>query len=196
MILMPAKTDDWTSFPPDIAGLLATNDLTAGAVPLVAIPGHEVPLARGARASRLDLWVLARTPRGLLSIAVEHNIQNVHNIQNLGDPARPSDTPEPETSSSRERQEAVWSLLEIDRDVDPAISHRLIHRTASALLEARRFFAVGAAVIVSSAGAAQHSFADFQRFVAVMGGRLRRPGHMLSVTPREGIDLAFGWAQI
>jgi hypothetical protein len=27
-----------------------------------------------------------------------------------------------------------------------------------------------------------------------MGGRLRRPGHMLSVTPREGIDLAFGWA--
>ena len=181
-----ASRDEWTSFPAEVATLLATNDMTAGAVPLLAVPGHEVPLAGGARASRLDLWVLARTPRGLISIAIE---------QSGDDPSLPALARDVETPASRERRDALRSLLEIDRDVDPTIPHRLIHRTASALLEARRFFALGAAVIVCSAGAAHGSFGDFQRFVAMMGGRLRRPGHLLSVTPREGIELAFGWAQ-
>ena len=188
MMLIPAKTvDDWTGFPAGIASLLATNDLTRGAAPLLAIPGHQVPLAGGARASRLDLWVLARTPRGLLSVAIE---------QNAGQPAGSTvGESQAETPTGRERREALWSLLEIDRDGDPTVPDRLIHRTAGALLEARRFFAIGAAVIVHSAGAAQDSFADFQRFVTMMGGRLRRPGHLLSVKPREGIELALGWTQ-
>jgi Domain of unknown function (DUF6946) len=192
MMLVPARSttsrDEWNTFPAEIAGLLATNDMTIGAVPLLAIPGHEVLLAGGVRASRMDLWVLARTPRGLISIAIE---------QPGDDSPRPERTRDVdvEKAASRERRDALWSLLEIDRDVDPAIPRRLIHRTASALLEARRFFAHGAAVIVHSAGMAHDSFGDFQRFVTMMGGRLRRPGHLLSVPPREGIELAFGWAQ-
>jgi hypothetical protein len=184
--MMLAKTaDDWTGFPPEIATLLATNDLTKGAVPLLAVPGHQVPLAGGARAAQLDLWVLARTPRGLLSIAID---------EGGGSPGPSLGQWQAESSSARDRLDALRSLLEIDRDGDPAIPYRLLHRTASALLEARRFFAVGAAVIVHSAGEAPHALGDFQRFVLMMGGRLRRPGHLLSVPPREGIELAFGWA--
>jgi hypothetical protein len=176
--MLIAKTaDDGTTFPPDIAALLSTNDLTSGAAPLLAIPGHQVPLAGGARASHLDLWMLARTPRGLLSIAIEE-----HSLS-----AAPRRTP------AAGRLEALRALLEIDRDVDPHVPPGLIHRTAAALLEARRFFAVGALVIVRSAGAAQDSFGDFQRFVRMMGGRLQRPGHLLPVAPREGLALAFGW---
>jgi hypothetical protein len=140
-----------------------------------------VALALGARASQLDLWVLARTPRGLLSIVIDENALQ---------PAAKGGMP------GRDLQDALGALLEIDRDVDPTIPSRLIHRTAAALVEARRFFAMGALVVVRSAGAAHDSFADFQRFVTMMGGRLRRPGHLLSVKPREGIELAFGWAQV
>lgn len=41
---------------------------------LVIIPEHKVPLPGGARPSQTDCWVLARTSRDLISIAVEGKV--------------------------------------------------------------------------------------------------------------------------
>jgi hypothetical protein len=71
----------------------------------------------------------------------------------------------------------------------------LFHRTACALIEARRFFATSAAVLVHSFGARRESFLECQSFVALLGGLLRRPGELARVPPREGIDLFLGWAE-
>jgi hypothetical protein len=174
-------------FPSELARLFATHDATAGAALLLAIPEHHVPLAGGARASQTDLWALARTPRGLLSVAVEGQV-----AESFGPTV--GEWQSTSTAGKRARWAALCNLLEIGPECDVAIRYQLFHRTASALLEARRFFATGAAVVVHSFSATLDSFADFQRFVALMGGRVRRPEELVAVAPREGIDLFFGWA--
>src|SRR5688572_14865988 len=96
-------------FPPEISALLATNDLTSGAALLLAIPEHQVPLAGGARASQTDLWALARTARGLVSIAVEGKVSESFgpSIGDWGNEASPG---------KRSRWEALCALLEVNRD--------------------------------------------------------------------------------
>jgi len=199
MLLVPATNDDTSSaarlttkwreadgFPTEVARLLRSHEATASAAMLLAIPEHHVRLAGGARAAQTDLWVLARTPRGLLSIVVDAG---------RGD-ADDGTAREWHTAESHEKTTmALRSLLEIDRESELAIGHRLFHRTACALLEARRFFASGAAVIIHSVGATRRTFLEFQGFVALLGGRLSRPGELAAVPPREGIALYFGWAE-
>jgi hypothetical protein len=175
-------------FPPEISALLATNDLTSGATLLLAIPEHQVPLAGGARASQTDLWALARTARGLVSVAVDGNASESFG-PSIGDWEKDV------TSGKRARWEALCELLEVNRDCDRDIRYRLFHRTASALLEAKRFHAKAAAVVVHSFSATREFFGDFQRFVRLMGGNVAAPGQMMSVPAREGIALCFGWAQ-
>jgi len=177
-----------SEFPSELAKLFATNDATAGAALLLAIPEHKVPLAGGARASQTDLWALARTPRGLLSVAVEGKVAESFE-PTVGEWQSAA------TAGKRARWAALCKLLEIDHACDLAIQYQLFHRTASALIEAKRFFATGAAVVVHSFSATQDSFADFQRFVSLMGGHVDRPGELVAVAPRERIDLFFGWAQ-
>lgn len=175
-------------FPPEISALLATNDLTSGATLLLAIPEHQVPLAGGARASQTDLWALARTAVGLVSIAVEGKVSESFG-PSIGDWEKTA------SAGKRARWDALCSLLEVNRDCDRDIRHQLFHRTASALLEAKRFHAKAAGVIVHSFSATRQSFGDFQRFVRLMGGKIAAPGQMMSVPAREGIGLCFGWAQ-
>jgi hypothetical protein len=86
-------------------------------------------------------------------------------------------------------------LLEVELHSDGFVRYHLFHRTACALLEARRFFARASAVIVHSFSQSCEGFGDFQHFVRLMGGIIRAPGEMVAVAPREGIELLFGWAQ-
>ena len=181
----------WTSgagFPAEIASLLGTNEATTGAMPLLAIPEHQVPLAGGARASQTDLWVLARNGRGLISIAIEGQAD-----ESVGSTAGEWRTGA--SDGKQDRWSALCALLEVDRTCETAARYQLFHRTASALIEARRFYATGAAVIVHSFSKSQESFADFQAFVRIMGGHISAPGRLVSVASREGIELHFGWAQ-
>ena len=175
-------------FPPEVAALLATNDLTSGAALLLAIPEHQVPLTGGARASQTDLWALARTTRGLLSIAVEGKVSESFG-PSIGDWEKDARPGKPA------RWAALCALLEVTRDCGRDIRYQLFHRTASALIEAKRFHATAAAVVVHSFSATRESFGDFQRFVRLMGGNVAAPGQMMSVPAREGIGLCFGWAQ-
>jgi hypothetical protein len=175
------------TFPAEIATLLSQDPLTRDAALMLAIPEHQVPLVGGARASQTDLWVLARTPRGLLSIAIEGKVQ-----ESFGPTIAEWDADS--SGGTQQRWTALCKLLEVDRQCDASIRYQLFHRTASALLEARRFFARAAVVIVHSFSRTRASFGDFQRFVTLMGGRVDGAGQLARVPPREGIDLFFGWA--
>ena len=179
---------DADGFPPEVAGLLASNEGTRGAQPLIAIPEHAVPLRGGGRASQTDLWVLARTARGLLSIAVEGKVS-----ESFGPTVGEWRTNA--SSGKTERWRYVCRLLDIEADCRPTIRYQLFHRTVSALVEAERFCARAAAVVVHSFSPTVESFGDFQQFVAMLGARLEGPGRMVDVAPRQGIDLYFGWAQ-
>jgi hypothetical protein len=184
---LAARWSQRTTFPPEISALFDGVERTKSATLLLALPEHQVPLAGGARASQTDLWILARTTRGLLSVVVEGTVNGSFGPA-IGDW-------QPETAAGRERWAALCALLEIEQPCDASIRAQLLHRTATALLEARRFFSRGAAVIVHSFSRTAHGFGDFQHFVRMMGGIVRAPGELIAVPSREGIELFFGWAQ-
>jgi hypothetical protein len=71
---LAARWSQRTTFPPEIAALFDGVERTQSATLLLALPEHQVPLAGGARASSTDLWILARTTRGLLSVVVEGTV--------------------------------------------------------------------------------------------------------------------------
>ena len=179
------ETGGW---PPEIEALLASNDATRGARPLLAIPEHKVPLRGGAKASQTDLWLLAKTARGLLSVAVEGKV-----AESFGPTV--GEWRSGASIGKSERWQYICRLLDIAGDCQPAIRYQLFHRTVSALIEAERFCARAAAVIIHSFSPTHESFGDFQQFVALLGSRIDRPGQMVSVAPRQGIELSFGWAQ-
>src|SRR6185295_14046372 len=144
---LAARWESKTAFPPEVGALLDSNPKTAGATLLLGIPGHRVPLTGGERASDTDLWVLGRTPRGLVSMTIERDARPVERAPAMEPPLRDRDA----------RWAAVSALLEIERPCDSPLPARFFHRTAAALLEARRFFAVGAAVIVHAFDAPHES---------------------------------------
>ena len=212
MILIPATHDDWrhrvsesttvhtssapaqmadrwqaaAGFPAEIARLFSTARATRSAALLVAIPHHQVPLAGGAHAAHLDLWALVRTGRGLLSVAIDA----------VGAEAFDAEADDrTATTESRRLWKGLCRLLEIHESADTPVSSQLVHRTTTALVEAKRFFARGAAVVVHSFGESRRGFSDFQQFVRLMGGALVEPGQLVEVQPREGVELYFGWAQ-
>lgn len=86
----------------------------------------------GARSSQTDLWALARTAGGLVSIAVEGKVSESFG-PSIGDWEKEA------SSGKRARWEALCSLLEVNRDCDRDVRYQLFHRTAGALIEANAF---------------------------------------------------------
>ncbi|ODV42747.1 hypothetical protein AWV79_24315 [Cupriavidus sp. UYMMa02A] len=72
------------------------------------------------------------------------------------------------------------------------ISYQLIHRTASALIEAARFNAAHALMLVHSFSPTQQWFPDFRSF-AQLYGIDAKPNQIYQACELEGIALHLGW---
>jgi hypothetical protein len=75
------------------------------------------------------------------------------------------------------------------------LRYQLVHRTASALLEAKRFHARKAVLVVHSFSSQKDGFEDFQLFVKQLGGVKVGVGQLEPLGERSGIELFVGWAQ-
>ena len=60
--------------PEDVQKVLAQVPSLKRLKTILAIPEHKVSLPGGSRASQNDVWVLAETPNGIVSIAVEGKV--------------------------------------------------------------------------------------------------------------------------
>lgn len=175
-------------FPHEIATLLGTAPALAGIQPLLAIPEHKVPLPGGSRASQTDLWVLARTDADLVSIAVEGKVRESFG-PTLGEWMAE------ESAGKTARWSALCELLGLASNCDRSLRYQLVHRTASALIEAKRFHARKAALVVHSFSRQQDGFADFQAFARQLGGGAVKSGRLEPLGERGGIELFVGWTQ-
>jgi hypothetical protein len=98
------------------------------------------------------------------------------------------------SSRKPERLAALKGLLGIaDREVG-AIRYQLLHRAASALLEAGRFRATTAVLLIQSFNrqADEGSWKDFQAFAALLGGRPSE-GALTCASVRTAVPLHLGW---
>ena len=97
-------------------------------------------------------------------------------------------------SRKPQRLAALKGLLGIvDQDVG-AIRYQLLHRAASALLEAQRFRTPTAVMLVQAFNrqADEGSWKDFQAFATLLGGQPVE-GVLVCASVRTGVPLYLGW---
>ena len=175
---------DADGFPGEVGAVLGLKFPAAEI--LLAFPEHQVPLPGGSRPSQNDIWVLARSQGELISIAVEGKVSESFGptIQEWQAQSSPGKTA---------RLEFLQRLLELDA-VPLSIRYQLLHRTASALIEAQRFNAQHAVMLVHSFSQSHEGFQDYAAFAELMSGSANRDS-MVSAGSRSGVSLHLAWVQ-
>lgn len=170
------------ALPPEIAQMFSPEaDL------LIAIPEHKVPLPGGRRESQCDVFALVRDGSRTVSLAVEAKVS-----EPFGDTvgawladASPGKT---------ERLSAICDWLGLPFPPTDALRYQLLHRTAAAVAEARRFGLKDAAMIVQSFSPGKRGLEDFEAFARTLGLEAGPDCAVSRVLP-DGMTLMLGWAQ-
>ena len=145
----------------------------------MALPG-------GRRPSQNDVFVLASGSEGLVSIAVEGKVAESFDMpvdQRFAEP----------THGQAIRLKFLLELLSLDRNAVGNIGYQLLHRTASAILEARRFGARHAVMLVHSFSQELKHFEDFAAF-ANLYQQTAVPNRMMRAMNFDDVTLYLGWA--
>lgn len=175
-------------FPPEIAEVLNKSDhAVLHDLSLVAgFPEHEVPLPGGRRPSQTDVFVLGAGRGGLVSIAVEGKVDEPFGdlvVDWLGSAPSPG---------KHERLSYLCDLLGITAEDALPLRYQLLHRTASAIIEAQRFSANTAVMLVHSWAPNLEGFDDYSAFVNAIGGS----PDVDSVTRVGSVDALYvGWVR-
>jgi hypothetical protein len=181
-----------SGFPPEIAALFAQSEVPAfeNLELLLAIPEHKVILPpRSGHPSQNDLFALARAGDGqLMAMTVEGKVS-----EPFGSALR-----EWNAKASRgktERLAFIQEQLGLSDELPGATRYQLLHRTTSAVLEARRFNARYAAMVVQSFNQDDVSFDEYAAFLALFGVSAVGHGRLHFLREIQGVRLYSGWAR-
>lgn len=176
---------DADGFPVEVRDALRTSDNFRDIELLLAIPEHKVSLPGGQTASQNDIWVLASAGGDLVSIAVEGKVS-----ESFDKPV--NEWMRPATSGKRARLQFLCAELEIQEYRVGNIPYQLLHRCASSLIEARRYSATHAVILVHSFSSALEHFDDFRSFVALYDC-VAIPNRVASTVMKDGTSMHFVW---
>ena len=156
---------------------------------LIAIPEHKVLLPPGhGHPSQNDVFALAKAANGqLIALAVEAKVSEPFGPTFDEWCANP-------TPGKAEREGFLRSKLGLKDRAIGSIRYQLMHRLASALLEAERFNAGHAALIVHSFSQHDEWFDDFASFLGLYGveGHI---GELVKLGVFGQIPTDAGWAR-
>lgn len=150
---------------------------------LLAIPELKVALPGGMTASQTDLWVLARWQEALVSIAVEGKV---------AEPLGPmvNEWLAEASPGKGERLRFLLESLELTSEAVMATRYQLLHRAASAIIQAQRFTASEAILLVHSFSREDAWFEDFTSFAGLFGIT-----PMLDEVSRGGVHFHIAWVR-
>jgi hypothetical protein len=154
---------------------------------LLALPEHRTLLAGGRRESQSDVFALIRCPGRLIATTIEGKVDETFG-PTLAEWLQDA------SAGKTERLLHIRDLLGLPTELDGSVRYQLLHRTAAAVIEAERFAAGAAAMIVHSFSPTARWFGDFARFVTQLGG-FARPGRAEVITLPGGRPLYLGWAR-
>jgi len=156
-----------------------------GIIPLLVLPEYRVPLPGGARPSQNDIFVLARSDIGLVTITVEGKVK---------EPFGPTVSEWLKNASPGKlvRLESIQELLGLEDQPLDTIRYQLLHRTASALIEAKWFNALSAVMLVHSFSQDHAWFEDYNEFLRLFD-KIGKPDSVTFAGEKDGIDLYFSW---
>lgn len=153
---------------------------------LLAIPEHKVPLPGGRRESQNDVFALVRCADQTVAMAVEGKVN---------EPFGPTlaEWLENPSEGKRTRLAYLQDLLGLPGDLPDGLRYQLLHRTASAVIEAHRFKTDCAAMIVHSFSQERIWFDAYEQFNEVLG-LSKNSGELGLTRLPDGLPLYLGWA--
>lgn len=171
--------------PPEIASLM--QEVGPDPELLLAFPEHKVPLPGSRRGdSQNDLFALVRAGDQTVAVAVEGKVD-----ESFGPPI--GVWLKDASPGKKERLAHICDLLGLHNPPPNEVRYQLLHRTASAVIEAQRFKTDAAAMIVHSFSPIRTWFEDFSAFAALFDAQVR-PDEMICVRPTGNPPLYIGWA--
>lgn len=151
-------------FPPEVVRVIRQSEdpLLADLVPLLAVPEFTVPLPGGTRASQNDLFVLARSRSGPVSIMVEGKVK-----ESFGPTL---DEWRSEASPGKEqRLSFLLRSLSLEKLPEGSIRYQLLHRAASAIITGEQYHAVAAILLIHSFSEERANWSDYEAFTRLFG---------------------------
>ena len=153
---------------------------------IIGLPEYQTPLPGGIRPSQSDIFVMARTEKGLVSLTVEGKVDEEFD-KLIGDWRKKDGSP-----GKRERLAYLCKRLKVSQKRVDHIRYQLFHRTAAALIEAERFRAASAVMLVHSFSQEHKWFEDYQAFIGLFG-KSAEPDSVTYIGRRNGIALYTAW---
>lgn len=156
---------------------------------LFAFPEHKVPLPGSSRGeSQNDLFAFVRAGEATVAVMVEGKVNESFD-RTLGDWLKNA------SPGKLERLDYLASELGLrSHDIPGTVHYQLLHRAVSALIEAERFKADAAAMIVHSFSPTSKWFEAFEAFCALLGAPVVPGGLCLAATTTRR-PLYLGWAK-
>ena len=175
-------------FPAEVQAVLEKEASFRGIKPLLVIHEHQVNLPpESGRPSHNDAWVLAKADSCLVSIAVEGKVD-----EPFGDIIEKWNPNKSKGKSAR--YDFLCKLLKISPSGN--IRYQLLHRAASALIEAKEFTAKTAVMLVHSFGEKnQDNLTDYREFLSLFGVSGDANEIVYAGDRYGGIDLYFAWVK-
>jgi hypothetical protein len=153
---------------------------------LLGIIEHEVPLPGGRHPSQNDIFVLAKSQKNLVAISVEGKVS-----ESFGEIV--AEWFKDKSAGKAVRLEFLCESLGLDKDSIQGIRYQLLHRATSALLEARRFNASTALMLVHSFSQKNDGFHDYSRFAKHLGVMTPQLNAVHFAKRLDDVDLYLAW---
>jgi len=178
--------------PAEVAKLFHDSGVPAfGCIDLLAaFPEWQTELEGKGEASHSDVFIIARTRGELITITVEGKV-----CERFGPTVNEwlAEAHRGKDRNRRVRLQFLGTTLGVAVEQVGDIRYQLLHRSAAAVIEARRFGAPYAAMVVHSFGAKRKWFGDYEAFVALYGARAGTGG-LAKLRDIGGVQLYAGWA--
>jgi len=170
-----------SGLPPEIARMFPGE-----AELLLAIPEHKVALPGGRRDSQSDVFALIRHGDTTCAAMIEGKVNEPFG-PTVGEWLREA------SPGKLTRMRYLCETLGLTQEPNPSVRYQLLHRTASAVIEAQRFKTDEAAMIVHSFSQGKFWVEDFAAFVELLGGAVT-PDQSVVLQLANGRNLRLGWA--
>ncbi len=171
-------------FPTPVQKVLNNSGLKDAQL-LFGFPEWKTPLPGGNAASQNDICAIAKCDNGLISIAVEGKVN-----EGFGQTVI-----EWKQNGSEGKEERLHFLIQKPNLKNKSIDkmrYQLLHRTASALIEALKILAPNALLLVHFFSEQDESFADFAELVSLYGLRATKDA-LVGPVEIDDTSLYFTW---
>lgn len=173
-------------FPPEVKRIFTQSTIEGLSLiePILGIVEHIVPMPGKGFPSQNDLFVLAKSAGRIITIAVEGKVS-----ETFGPTVHEWNTG---SENKAERLAGIQRLIGLPVMPMPSVRYQLLHRMASAVVEAHRFNASCAIMLIHSFSLTDANYEDFCAFVEHYG-QPRSTDQLIALTQVEGIQVLAAW---